>query len=229
MKIAIFGSTRGTGLRAVEEALARGHEVTAFARSAGALEPIRAGTGAERLRIVEGDAFDARAVEEAIAGQDAVLSSLGTRPWSYAAVCSAGTRNIIRAMEARGVRRIVAVSAFGVGATRGQVPWLGQKLFVEPILGREYADKEVMERELRASPLEWTIVQPVFLTNGPRRGEVRAWTGDRWEGGWFISRADVAAFALDQIASSAFVRRAPAIAWPSLFERAGAPRLSPAG
>jgi putative NADH-flavin reductase len=205
MKVVIFGATRGVGRHAVERALELGHEVTAFARDPAAMKLVH-----PRLRIARGDAFDARAVEEAVAGQDAVVSALGSRFPKHTDVCSAGTRNIIRAMEKHGVRRLVAVSSFGVGETRRQVPWPARP-FVAAALGRAFADKEVQEREIRASRVDWVIVQPVFLTNGAARGGVRAWTDARRTGSWFVSRADVADFVLAQLASDAFVGKAPAI------------------
>jgi uncharacterized protein YbjT (DUF2867 family) len=211
MKIIVFGATRGVGREAVAQALAQGHEVTAFARRPDAVAK------APGLRVVAGDASDARAVEEAVAGHDAVLTSLGSRPWIRQKICSLGTRNITRAMEARGVRRIVVVSSFGVGPSREQVPLIGRALFVRPILGPDFDDKEIMERELRASSLDWVIVQPVFLTDGARRGGVRSWTGERWDGGAFISRADVASFALEQLTSDEFLRQSPAISGPGVL------------
>lgn len=75
MKLAIFGATGKTGRVLVEQALAAGHEVTAFVRDLSKLT-----LGHERLSLVQGDVFDAARVEEAVAGKDAVISVLGRRP-----------------------------------------------------------------------------------------------------------------------------------------------------
>lgn len=208
MKITVFGATRGTGLQVVEQALARGHAVTAFARNPAAVAISHA-----RLEVVAGDAFDAAAVERAIAGRDAVVNSLGTRPWAHTDVCSAGTRNILRAMDAHGVKRLVTISSYGVGESRAHVSWLGRTLGVDLLLRRALADKEVMEREIRGSRADWVTVRPAFLTNGRASGRVRAAADGSIRGDLlFISRADVAAFALEQLSAQTFVRAAPTIA-----------------
>ncbi|MGC2637567.1 MAG: NAD(P)H-binding protein, partial [Acidobacteriaceae bacterium] len=73
MKIVVFGASGGTGQELLKQGVAAGHEVTAFVRDPKSV------TGGERLRVVVGDARDAKAVALAIAGQDAVLSALGAR------------------------------------------------------------------------------------------------------------------------------------------------------
>ncbi|PTL75274.1 NAD(P)-dependent oxidoreductase [Vitiosangium sp. GDMCC 1.1324] len=180
MKVIVFGATGGTGHAAVQELLDGGHEVTAFSRHADQL-----GLRSERLRLAPGDARDAGAVERAISGQDAVVVSLGVndnplkvrflhRSNTPTTICSEGTRNIIQAMGKLGVRRLVVVSAFGVGETREKLPWffkLGYRLIKEQI-----SDKERQEQLVRNSGLDWVIVQPVGLTNGRPLHEVLAST-----------------------------------------------------
>jgi putative NADH-flavin reductase len=106
MKLVIFGATGGTGRQLVEQALAEGHQVTAFARRPAALQVRH-----DRLRIAAGDVSDAARVESAIEGQDAVLSALGAT--KKQAICADGMANILAAMRRAGVRRVIVLSAFG--------------------------------------------------------------------------------------------------------------------
>jgi putative NADH-flavin reductase len=202
MKLIVFGATGGTGREAAARALARGDQVTVFVRS-----PDKVGIAG--VNVIQGDVFDPAAVAAAIAGHDAVITSLGTRPWRYTDVCSRGTRNITAGMKQAGVRRIVCVSSLGVGETRAESGLL-TRLFAATVIRRELADKAIMERDLMASDLDWVIVRPTLLTNGAAKGNLRAAVDGSIKGG-FISRADVAEFCLAAAGGSEWVRRAPVI------------------
>jgi putative NADH-flavin reductase len=127
---------------------------------------------------------------------------------------STGTRHIVGAMERQGVRRFVCESSLGVGDSRGRLGILANAVAIPLMLRNVFADKEVQERIIRESGLEWVIVRPAILTNGPRTGRYRAGPGI---GHWFfpskISRADVADFMLQQLASDACLRQTPGIAY----------------
>jgi len=112
---------------------------------------------------------------------------------------SDAAREIVRAMEAKGVRRILWESAMGVGETRGQLGPLYNWLLIPLLLRQNFSDKERQEAVLRASSLEWTIVRPAALTNGPRTGayRVNSCAGKLYPR---ISRADVAHFMLEELA-----------------------------
>src|SRR5262245_36733067 len=191
MRIMIVGATGGTGRDLVQQALERGHEVTAFVRN-----PAKLGIVHERLRVARGDVMDHPSVEAAMSGQDAVVCSLGHKRWlGPSRILSGGTGNLVRAMERHGVRRLVCVTALGIGDSFGRMG-LYYTLFVTPIILPFYFwDKVRQERIVRASDLDWTIVRPGALTNGKKRGRVRA---ARKLGNWIwtvrISRADVADF-----------------------------------
>jgi len=206
MKITVFGATGGTGRHILAQALAAGHEVTAFARNPEALEA-RPG-----LAVVAGSTNDPRAVERAVAGREAVLCALGGSPWRRRErVCSNAVSHITRAMEEHGVRRIVAVSTFGAGDTRPQVGRLARVLLFGCVLRSEVADKEAMEARLSTSALDWTVVRVGMLTDGPARGAWRAADDGSILGMGRITRADVAAFMLAQLESRVWLRRKPAI------------------
>jgi putative NADH-flavin reductase len=210
MKLLVIGATGGTGRALVEQALERGHHVTAFARNPAALAVPH-----ERLAVARGDVLDPAAVEAAVRGQDAVLCALGHKRWFYPnRILSDGTRNLIRAMESRGVRRLVCETTLGIGDTWGRMGAY-YTLFVGVfILPFYFFDKVRQERLIRGSSLDWVIVRPGALTDGPKRGRLRQGPDvGHWLWTVRISRADVAAFMLDQVTDDAYLRRAPGVSW----------------
>ena len=209
MRLLIVGATGGTGLQLVSQALGRGHQVTAFVRN-----PSRLKMAHERLHVARGDVLDYASVERAIQGHEAVLSALGHKRWFYPnRILSEGTRNLIRAMETHGVRRLVCETSLGISESRGRLG-LYYTLFVIPdILPFYFWDKGRQERLIEASTLDWTIVRPGVLTNGRRRDTYRHGPA---VGNWVypvrISRADVADFMLNQLTENAYLRAAPGVA-----------------
>ncbi len=221
MRVVIFGPTGGTGRRLVERAIAVGHEVTAFVRN-----PSRMTARHERLKVVVGDAFDAGRVGEAVAGNEAVISVLGSRrpsnplhprrPGDPHGVVSAGSGNIVAAMKEHGLRRFVCQTAWGVGESRQDPGFAGaffMNVLVPPLLRDEYADKEAQEEIVRESDLEWTLVRPMILTNGPWTNDYRVSIDLKPGRRPYISRADVADFLMRQLADDTFVRSTPAIGY----------------
>ena len=201
MKIVIFGSTGATGLQLVDQALAAGHTITAFARKASALSGRPAA-----LRIVEGDVLDPRQVEAAVAGQDAVLSALGAA--GKIRICAPGIANILAAMKGANVSRLIVLSSFGAAESRGN--GLYSKA-VRWSLGPRMEDKDEMERLIRASDVEWTMIRAPALTNGKASGKYRLGANipvHLWSN---ISRANVAHAMLKELAAPKFVRKAPTI------------------
>ena len=206
MKVIVFGPAGGTGRQLVIQALAAGHDVTAFTRNLGAIE------ARPRLTVMAGDPRNADAVERAVAGHDAVLCALGGRPWRRREqVCSSAIRVIAQSMARVGVRRVVAISTFGAGDTRPHVGWLARTLLCGLMLRSEVADKEAMERELSATGLAWTVVRVGRLTDKPPRGTWRAADDGSVRGMGKVARADVAAFMLAQLADDTWLRRRPVV------------------
>jgi putative NADH-flavin reductase len=209
-RVLIIGASGGTGRQLVAQALERGYAVTALVR-----DPSRLRIEHERLTIVQGDVLDNASVHAAMRGQQAVLCALGHRLYFQPTrILSAGTRNILEAMEAHGVRRIVCETSLGIGDSAGRLG-LYYTLFVIPvILPFYYWDKTRQERAIAASDMQWVIVRPGVLTNGARQGDARH---GRDVGSFVrtvrIGRADVADFMLNQLASDANLRTAPGVGW----------------
>jgi putative NADH-flavin reductase len=200
MKLTIFAATGGIGRQLLEQAAAAGHDVTAVVRNPGKLSRPVCAVTADMADP------DPAALEAAVAGAGAVLSGLGPRSKADAGIASQGTRAIVAAMHAAGVRRIVAVSAAPVGtvATPGRPrppkhdP--GDGFFMRHLLshvasatlGRVFADLAQMEDILAGSGLDWTVVRPPRLTGKPLTGSYRTAYGQNLRGGLSVPRADVA-------------------------------------
>jgi putative NADH-flavin reductase len=204
MKLTIFAATGGIGRHLLEQAVAAGHDVTAVVRNPQSL------IGWEgRASVVTADlaAPDADVLASAVVGRDAVLSGLGPRkPRSQAGVTSRGTKAIVAAMQATGVKRLVVVSAAPIGTVpspdRPNPPkhdagdgffmrHLGSR-FARAMFSAHYADLALMEDILRGSDLGWTISRPPQLTDKPLTGVYRTAYGQNVRGGSKVSRADVA-------------------------------------
>ncbi len=205
MKIAVFGATGGTGKQVVQQALAAGDQVAALLR-----DPAKLAIGNADLSLVTGNVLDAAKVEETLSGADAVVVSLGNTSDNPDFVVSQGTQVIVDAMKRLGQpRRIVVVSSMGVGESKDQVSF-AFKMLMTTVLRKPMEDKERQEALVKASGLDWTIVRPGGLTDGPATGQYRAGVDSTISAGQ-VARADVAAFVLQQLTDDAYLRKAPAI------------------
>lgn len=169
MNILVIGATGGSGRAVCDALLDRGHRVTALARRASTL-PVRHG-----LEPVDGDATRRETLDRILPGHDAVVVTLGiSEPVLRVRlrgakgtpddVRSRATEQLIRAARAAGVRRVVVQSSYGVGQTRDQLGFVDRALF-SLLIKPQIFDTELQEMLLRGSDLDWTIVQPVYLTD----------------------------------------------------------------
>jgi putative NADH-flavin reductase len=209
MKLIIFGATGSVGRHLVSQALSQGHEVTAFARTPGALEI----DGADSApTVVKGDVLDAGSVEGAVAGHDAVICALGAG--RKGGVRSVGTRNIVRAMENTGVKRLICQSTLGVGDSAGNLNFFWKHVMFGWLLKKAFADHVEQEAYVRESDLDWVIVRPAAFTDGPVTGEYKHGFASTDEGLTLkISRADVAHFILGQLEDDTYLRRTPGLSY----------------
>lgn len=206
MKIIVFGASAGTGRLVVDEALAAGHQVTAFARRAESLDE-RAG-----LTRVKGDVHDLAAVEKALRGHDAAVIAVGGTSLGKTSLVTDAARNIAAAMKKVGVSRLLVMSHFGVGDSRPRAGFVYRSI-VEPLFLKNIAvDKLAAESFVRTTDLDWTIIRPANLTNGKRTGRAKGLL----EGApaMRVSRADVAAFIVDELGARRFVRQTPGVGYP---------------
>jgi putative NADH-flavin reductase len=192
VRLLVVGAAGRTGRLVVEQAAARGHEVTALAR--------RAVPGPHA--VVVGDATDPAVLQEAVPGQDVVLMAVGS---------SEIVRAMVPVMTGAGVGRLVMTSSRSVVATRPKLVLdLAWWRFRAP-----YADLARAEGLLEGGPLDWTVVRATMLADGPPRGRVHTdFELDATGGDWKLTRADYAMALLDAAQDPSMVRRAVGVGGP---------------
>ena len=202
MQIALFGATGGTGKQVLDQALDQGYRIRALVR-----DPTKL---AERdgLTLIQGDVLEQTAVDRCLAGSDAVICVLGSHG-STEPVEDRGTERILAGMKAHGQRRLIAVTSMGVGDSIDQVAAFFRAI-MRLTLKRVMEAKERQEQAIMASGLDWTIVRPGGLTDGPRTGSYRSGL-DKSIKATRVSRADVADFILRELKAGDFIRQTPAV------------------
>ena len=201
MKLLALGATGATGRLVVDQALAAGHTVRALVRSP---EKVDARPG---LDVVAGQATDVGDVTQAMAGVDAVISTLGA---TGGPVITDATRAVISGAATTGVSRFVELSSFAVLRERLSGP---AKFMSSTAMGAMVKDKAAAEDALRASDLDYTLVHAVRLTNGPATGAAKPLPESATlHMGDTISRADVAAWILTALSDTTTSHRTVAIA-----------------
>jgi uncharacterized protein YbjT (DUF2867 family) len=212
MKLTIFGATGGIGGHVVRQALDVGHNVTAVIRDGSQFDMSHTG-----LEVVTVPALsDPQLLVAAMDGSEAVLSSVGPRHRKDGPVASTSTRAILRAMEASGRRRFVAISAVPVGPVPDGESFLNRRI-VLPLIGaiaRDiYLDLATMEQEIRHSRTEWTVLRPPKLNNKALTGKYRTVVGTNVPRGYAISRADTAHAMLAVLDNPATIRQPIGVAY----------------
>jgi putative NADH-flavin reductase len=205
-RLFVVGATGGIGRSVIEQAVERGYRVTAFARS-----PHKLANPPEGVTVLKGDPLDAKAMGAALAGHDAVLSALGPPGPARTTIVGDGARSTVAAMKAAGVKRLLVVGAAVLFPDIGTFGAIVRRTLLRNV-AKDHAD---MERIVKASSLEWTIVRPPRLTNGPLTGRYGVADDHLPPGAGgtaAVSRADVAHFLLDEVERGKHIRQVVGIA-----------------
>lgn len=211
MRLTVFGASGRIGGLVVRQALDAGHKVTAVVRATSGFESDHRGLEVVRVAALTDPAAPAPALD----GADAVISGLGPRGRKDTSVASSTTRVVLAAMRDAGVRRFVAVSAAPVVPPPPDDGLLNRKIIhplVSTLLRGIYTDLRLMEEDIRHSGLEWTVVRPPRLTDGPLTGRYRTAVEANLAHGITISRADVAHAMLAVLDDPGLVNRAIGVA-----------------
>ena len=205
MKFLLIGATGLTGEAIVNQGLVQGRHITALVRDASKVTVSDAD-----LHLVVGDTLNNRDVDAAMAGQDAVICSLGTGvTFKHVTLFSDGTRNLLDAMHKYAVRRIVCITGIGAGDSRGHGGFFYDRVIEPTLLRTIYQDKDRQEDLLRHSDRDGTIVRAGQLTNDEATGKYRVLLDLIGVTVGKVARADVAAFVLQQLTSDDFLHKMP--------------------
>lgn len=214
MKLAIFGATGKTGRHLVQQGLDKGHEIVVLVR-----DPAKLGIQNPKLRVVKGDVLhDAAAVEQTVAGADAVLVALGaTSLKERSSIVESGTRAVMEGMKKTGVRRLIVVSVLGAHETSQQSGFVFHRI-ARPLMRTLastmhhiiFVDKERMEDAVRQTDLDWTLVRAPRLGEGPFTGKWRTvMPGEPGLSMRMLSFADLAGYMLQVAEERKFVKAGP--------------------
>ena len=209
MKIVVFGASRGVGLHVVKQALEREHIVTAFVRSPEKFE-VKHGN----LRVCKGDSMDAATVENAIAGQEAVISALGpTRP-PVSHMMETSAKNIVAGMKKHRVRRLISTTGAGIRQPEDQPNLVDRFIgFLLNLMVKDVVmDSAENVKVIQASDLDWTIVRFPRLMDGEHTGKYRVGFVSK-ESGTQISRADGADFVLKELTEQKWLKKLPLVSY----------------
>lgn len=206
MRIALLGATGRTGTHVLTAVLAAGHQVTALVRDPGRL-PARDG-----VDVVVGDARDRAALDRLLAGADVVVSALGPVA-KDPSLHQETARALVAAMRAAGVRRFVGISGAGVDVPGDRKSRRDRVIsaLIQRLGGAVVADKPAEHRVWASSGLDWTLVRPPRLVDGPATGAVEH-DAHRSPRRTRITREDLARFLVDQVADDRYVGEAPLVA-----------------
>jgi putative NADH-flavin reductase len=208
--VLVIGASSGIGLATVKCALAAGFPVRAFARRASSIQ-----LEDELLEKFAGDALNPQDVQAALQNTQTVIQTLGV-PFNLQLLTgpitlfSQATAVLLTAMQRAGVSRLLAVTGFGAGESEASIHVL-QRLGFKMVFGRAYQDKSEQERLIKDSHVDWTIIRPGVLTNGPMSGSYQVLEKpDEWRNG-VISRADVADYLVKAIDDRKAVGASPVL------------------
>jgi putative NADH-flavin reductase len=215
MKILVIGATRGIGFELMKQAAHQNHEVTVLARKPEELKSkIQKEDFHEKINLIKGDILDREAVGKALENQDAVCSAIGIGiTFKPVTVFSEGAKTLISAMQETAVKRLMVVTGVGAGDSKNHGGFLYDKIFNPIFLRTIYEDKNRQEQLVKASGLDWTIIRPAVLTDGPRTGKYRVLTDLSGVTAGKIARADVADFIIDELKTNRFLRLTPLLTY----------------
>ncbi|MET3651318.1 NAD(P)-dependent oxidoreductase [Dyella japonica] len=199
MKIALFGATGHVGHAILDEALARGAEVTAIVR-----DPSRLATKDARVTVVTGDIADPQSWLDAVRGADVLIVSISARRDGSNDEVPAKAATVLDYLPKAGVKRLVWVGGAASLETSPGVRVIDDPHFPEAWKGEALGQIKALEVFLHSkSDVQWTYISPAaLLEDGPRTGKYRVGSDQLLVDGHgksHISVADYAVALLDRV------------------------------
>jgi putative NADH-flavin reductase len=210
LQVVVIGANGGIGNQVVVKALTEGHRVTAIVRN-----PANLIITHPNLNIVQGDVMKPASIEEHLKNKDVVVSAIGKNSLKKTTLYSQGNRNIIVAMKNAGIKRAFFISASGleVNPTHSLLVKFATKFILQAILKNMYADLWVMEKVVKESNINWTIIRPPKLIDSPETGIYRSSVDSYLNNGLKISRADVAHYIVHNLMNTSIYQKTIEIAY----------------
>ncbi|HEX9994000.1 MAG TPA: NAD(P)H-binding protein [Acidimicrobiales bacterium] len=210
LNVTVFGASGHIGRQVVDQLLAAGHHVTAYVRN-----PTKLDVAHPDFTVVEGELNDPAAIARAVQGADAVVSALGPtlKRTTTGTPVTDGTRNIVKAMEAAGVRRYIGLATPAVAADRDRPTFKAKVLRTLPRFAFPNALVELngMTDAVRSSTLDWTIARITSPNDAPAKNTTRSGFLGVDKVGSAMTRADIAVFLVGQLTDDRYRQAAPAI------------------
>ncbi|WP_341347717.1 NAD(P)H-binding protein [Paenibacillus sp. FSL H3-0469] len=213
-KILILGASGRTGRLILDYALRKGYKVNALVRNPDKIQP------REGLTLFKGTPENPEDIDHAMEGTQGVLVALNNVrtsdfPWakqvSPPRFMANAVKGTVIAMEKRGLRRIVIISALGVGDSFSTAPILLRWLEKYTNVGKTYDDHNWVDQEIRDTDTDWTLVRAVGLSNSDKSKTLQVTEVGGPKPALIISRMNVAKFAVDALENDAYIHKAPII------------------
>jgi putative NADH-flavin reductase len=214
MKLLIIGATGRSGQHIVDQALQRGHEVVALARSP---QKLAARGG---LTVVTGSPMSGSDVASALVGCDAVLVALknarkSDNPWAKPVspphLLEDSIKTIAAEMDNANVKRLVMISALGVADSFADAPWIMRMIIPRSNAKIAFADHDAVDAFLHTTNLDWILVRAVALSNADGSKSMIVSDGKSPKPAMSISRSNLARFMLDALEGASHIRATPVL------------------
>lgn len=211
MNIFLFGATGGTGKEVLNQLLLQEYNVTILVRSLNKVDSPEN----PKLSIIKGNIYNPEGYEKELSTSDVVISTLGTgRSRKPTTIYSEGTGKIISVMKNSGIKKIILLTAAAFDPTDPATNNFVLKYIIRPLFKNTYSDMIKLEQILEQDKdIDWICIRPPSLTNGKLTRKYRVKINHCPEGGWKISRKDLADFIIKQINSEEYIHKKPVIAY----------------
>lgn len=215
MNIFLLGATGSTGFEILKRLLQDNHNVKALVRNPNKLNISILGANENQLEVIQGSVFELEKLKENFNGCDLIISALGTGTNnSYTEIYSRGGRNILSAMRALNLKKLITVTAGLIDMSDPSTDNFFLNRIIRPNFNKVYYDQTRWETILDDTrDIDWICVRPTYLTNKAFTGKYRVQDRHCPKGGRKIGRADLADFIVKQIDSDEYLNKKPVISY----------------